>query len=165
MNKMKVTYFACRNRLSSSYTLVATLILSVLVNSSLGFAAGGSSYAQREILDPCLGSRWQFHIDLEHPERPARLVRIDSTAVRSNQSWRAPVFVIRAGDQIAVEQDTASLHVRLRAEAIESAIAGQVLKVRLHAVQAALPATGSIIRVLAVAPGEGRWLSSERRGQ
>jgi hypothetical protein len=165
MNEMKGTYFACRHSSPSPCALAAMLILSVLVNSSVAFAAGGPSHPQREILDPCLGSRWQFQVDLVHPERPARLVRIDSTALPSNEARQTPVIAIRAGDQIAVERDTAFVHVRLQAVAIESAVAGEVLRVRLYTGRAALPATGAMIRVLAVAPGEGRWLTSERRGQ
>jgi len=146
-------------------SLETTLALMFLLTGALAMAAAGPAHPQREILDSCLGSRWQFHVDPAHPERPAQLVLIDRSALPPSQTQPAPVIAIRAGDRITVEQETAFLHARLQAVAIESAIAGQVLRVRLASGKSTLLATGAVIRIRAIAPGQGRWLTAEQRSQ
>jgi flagella basal body P-ring formation protein FlgA len=60
---------------------------------------------------------------------------------------RSSQFVIHSGDLLLLEQHTAVLDAKLEATALEPAILGEVLKVRLKV-------TGKV--VLAVATGTGR---------
>ena len=125
---------------------------------------------QREIVDPCLGTRWQLVADAQHPERPGHLVLVDSRALRSSGTTPAgsppstpasttQLPVIRAGDRIAVLQQTPILRGRFQAVALESAATGQTLRVRLLGNSDTLTGNlGTIVDVRALRAGEAAWL-------
>jgi hypothetical protein len=130
---------------------------------SPGAAERPAGEFRREILDPCLGSRWQLVTDPAHPEWPGRLVLVEppvslpSAPAAPSGALRAVAlpaaipasfqplslapsptsppapFAIRAGDRLTVDQQTSVLHARLQAIALESARAGQTTRVRLAA--------------------------------
>lgn len=135
---------------------------------SPGAAERPAGEFRREILDPCLGSRWQLVTDPAHPEWPGRLVLVEppvslpsAPAAPSPTSPPAP-FAIRAGDRLTVDQQTSVLHARLQAIALESARAGQTTRVRLAAgTHSARGWDGTVIAVVVTAPGQASWLASE----
>jgi hypothetical protein len=141
---------------------------------------------RREFFDPCLGSRWHLVTNPEHPEWPGRLVLVEAgglgvdrsiaehafhateaptTVLRSGEipvDSGIPAIVIRAGERVTVDQQTQVLHARFQAIALESAIAGQRMRVRLGAgTHSARGLDGVVIPVLATAPGQARWLAGE----
>jgi hypothetical protein len=138
---------------------------------------GTQAPSQRDIVDPCLGIRWQRVADAQHPERPGRLVPVDSGVVRvSNPSSpgsallpapsTAALPVIHAGDRIAVSQQTPILRARFQAVALESGAAGQTLRVRLlGSAQTLTGNRGTVVDVRAVQAGEAVWLTVDRNPQ
>jgi len=152
---------------------VAALALLAVLPAS-GQAAGASSSGLRmrvavdapppgQILrvldDPHTGNRWLLFTDPTHPGGPGRLVRIpgspgasilastpattSSAAENLDQTLRP---IIRAGDQILVEEHTPVVEARLEAVALGPATKGAFLAARLQI-------GGHVVRVLAVAPG------------
>lgn len=133
--------------------------------------AGGE--VVREIDDPHTGARWLLMRDSGHPGGPGRMVlafaprgqalsnagngvanevrsetRIE-TRSDSGQSLagNAPAPpVIRAGDRLTVEENTAVIEARLEAVALNPAAIGSPLNVRLAI-------GGRVVRVVAVATG------------
>jgi hypothetical protein len=115
----------------------------------------------KDILDRCLGSRWQLVVDSRHPAWPGKLILINSGDGHGSASGgerRSPEFeataassatlpvprdssdrlsspalplVIRSGDRVTVEQNTHVLHALLEAVALESGQVGQRIRVRL----------------------------------
>jgi hypothetical protein len=142
---------------------------------------GTQAPSLREIVDPCLGTRWQLVADAQHPERPRRLVLVNSGVYRvSNPSpagsvppsvslrEASPVAlpVIRAGDRITVLQQTSILRARLQAVALESGAAGQTLRVRLLGGADTLTGNqGTVVDVRAMQAGEAVWLAVDRNSQ
>ena len=141
----------------------------------------------REAVDPCLGLHWQWIADPLHPERPYRLVMAGaeivpgipaSTAANAqapanlsaptasvSASVSAPV--IRAGDAITVHQETGAVRARLQAIALDSARAGEPLRVRLTVTSDAgqgrnfvLSSLGPVVTVRAAAAHEAVWSST-----
>jgi hypothetical protein len=138
----------------------------------------------REIVDPCLGSRWQLHVDSSHPGWPGRLVLLDSAAGHSGDAAGQSAYrsyamadgihragasgndfpnltlplAIRVGEQITVEQDSEVLHARFQAIALESARVGQGMRVRLSAgTTVPLSMKGTVISVIATGMGRAKW--------
>jgi len=127
-----------------------------------------SGALDREIVDPCLGTRWRLIANAEHPERPGRLVLVDRGLDRvappgqNTPAARAPAWAIRSGDRLTVAQETAILRARFQAVALESAEAGQRLRVRLiGGADTRTGNFGTVVEVRAVAPGEAVWLGVE----
>jgi len=137
----------------------------------------------REIVDPCLGTRWQFVADVQHPERPGRLILIDPRArpmraaaqpapneLRNPDanSYRAAAQsrLIRAGDRVTVLQETAFLRARLQAVALESAVAGQTMRVRLlGGADIHTGNQGAVLVVRASSAQEVTWIAVEENRQ
>jgi hypothetical protein len=146
--------------------------------------------AEREFVDPCLGSHWKIQTNAEHPGWPGRLVLMDAGAVRGGQrgnsasavsvedkvgrvsssSREVPRFspnlalplAVRTGDRLIVEQDSAVLHAEFQAVALESARAGDRLRVRLSAGSTApLSIAGKVVSVLVTGAGQARWTFEE----
>jgi hypothetical protein len=122
---------------------------------------------QRQIVDPCLGTRWQLVPNALHPEQPGRLILADSTIIRplKPDSGATPASspVIRAGDRVTVFQSTSVLRARLAAVALESAAAGQTMRVRLLAgTETRNGSQGTVVDVRAIAVGEASWLGVHR---
>lgn len=73
-----------------------------------------------------------------------------------------PVLAIRIGDRIEVDQSSPQLYARFQAVALQSAIAGHPLRVRLLVSKTPqLNAEGAVIVVTASGPGQASWTSSE----
>ncbi|HEY6487926.1 MAG TPA: hypothetical protein VIY99_02300 [Terracidiphilus sp.] len=104
--------------------------------------------AIRAIDDSALSGNWLLIADRKHAGAPGRLVAFSGR----DPDWRRDLAVppapriIRGGDRVLVEQDSAAIHARLDAVALGPAAAGEVLTVRLAT-------TGKALRVQAVAPG------------
>ena len=87
--------------------------------------------------DSLLPKRWAILRDDAHPEAPRTLVPAGSSsaAVKSHGGIRMPVAgrqnVVHAGDQLILLDDSATLHLQLAAVAIENAMEGETLRVRL----------------------------------
>jgi hypothetical protein len=113
----------------------------------------------RFIDDRSLGNRWLLCRDPEHPGGPGRLLLIAS-------NWREGVSggigrltpgmpavppatarpVIRSGDRLVIEEDSAVARARLAAVALESAVAGSGFHARLEI-------GGKVVRAVAVSAG------------
>jgi hypothetical protein len=113
----------------------------------------------REIDDPQTGTRWLLTRNAVHPEGPGRLatasMRIDSDPIHVGREGKVqgvtaaevpPRLVIRAGDRLIVEENTATIEARLEAVALGGAAAGSLLQARLKI-------GGRIVRVIARTPG------------
>jgi hypothetical protein len=108
----------------------------------------------REIDDPHTGDRWLLEPNLTHPEGPGRLVRLvgtgpgagDRAGVVSSRNGAALVAVIRAGDRLIVEENTAVVEARLEAVALGAAAPGSTFNVRLRI-------GGRVLRAVALGPG------------
>lgn len=75
-----------------------------------------------------------------------------------------PVMVIRTGDRITLEQDSEFVHARFEAVALEPAVAGQRLRVRLSSFIAP-DLSAPVISVLALGAGSARWINSAGGGR
>jgi hypothetical protein len=113
----------------------------------------------REIDDPHSGARWVLARDPNHPAGPGRLVLAEG--LRSRASEHDPEVVpsrpiIRAGDRLIVEENTAVAEARLEAVALGPAVIGSTFDVRLKI-------GGGVVRALAIAPGRAAFLPEVRR--
>jgi|SRR5580658_1318847 hypothetical protein len=118
----------------------------------------------REIDDPRNGDRWLLMRDESHPAGPGLLKlvsavgggRIDpgqaSQARQTTPAADAPPPVIRAGDRVVVEENTAVVEAHFEAVAMNPAWAGSAFNVRLSM-------GGRVVR--AVASGPGRAIFQE----
>jgi len=93
--------------------------------------------AVKVIDDPHSGLRWLLVEDPDHPEGPGRLVALDSHGNGAGVQNRAAKAartqpVIRAGEQVQVEEHSAVVESSLQAVALESAVRGGLLRVRLR---------------------------------
>jgi hypothetical protein len=137
----------------------------------------------RDIVDPCLGIRWELMVDAQHPERPGRLVQVGRgvqprTSTNPSSSFEgayagsttgtaraAPATppLIRAGDRVTVIQQTAILRARFQAVALEPAVGGQTMRVRLLGGQDIRTGNqGAVILVRALSSGEVGWIALDR---
>jgi hypothetical protein len=129
--------------------------------TTLGVSAT-STPVFREIDDPQSGIRWLLLLDPGNPGGPGRLVmagsRHETPSTRNNLSETGPAAtreassaepprVIHAGDRLVVEEHSPVSDVCLEAVALERAVTGKTLNVRLKA-------GGRVVR--AVALGTGR---------
>lgn len=104
--------------------------------------------AVRAIDDYALGIHWLLVADREHSGAPGRLVALSGRNSDGRRDFAAPPAprIVRGGDPVLVEQDSATMRARLEAIALGPAAAGEILSVRLTT-------TGKALRVRAVAPG------------
>ena len=125
----------------------------------------------RAIDDPATGSYWLLERDPDHPGGPGRLVMVSATTaegapaggpkqtmVRSATGVAASMAaapVIRAGDRLVVEENTAVVRARLEAVALGPAMRGGRFEVRLAI-------GGKAVR--AVALGAGRAVFADQIG-
>ncbi len=104
----------------------------------------------REIDDPHNGNRWLLERDSSRPGAPGRLVLVGVAEYGASEAGTtgkvSALPVIRAGDHIIVEENTSLVEARLEAVALNPALSGAPLKVRLVI-------GGRVLRALAVAPG------------
>jgi hypothetical protein len=121
----------------------------------------------REIDDPFNGARWLLVRDENCPAGPRRLVLIESgrgelsrsrkfgaaTAELASNELATLRPVIRAGDRLVVEENTAVVESRLEAVALGPAAAGGSLEVRLRI-------GGKVVRAVALAPGRAAFAST-----
>ncbi len=129
----------------------------------------GSSVVRR-IDDPQAGLRWLLLKNTRNPAGPGRLVpasvenvkpgaervhRPTAGMLRAYASRQIPV--IRAGDALVVEDESAVARIRLEGIAMMPAAAGANLKVRLKV-------GGQTINATALGPGHA-WLSAQFVGQ
>jgi hypothetical protein len=105
----------------------------------------------RELNDPVTGDRWLLLRDFANPGGPGRWVLssrgASSAGVRNSGIVTGALLpVIRPGDRLIVEQDSALIHARLEAVALGSAMPGAVVNVRLQI-------GGKVFRAVALGPG------------
>jgi len=108
----------------------------------------------REIVDPSTGDLWLLLRDRSRPGGPGRLVLSARRANTQSAILGTPAQpasaselpVIRAGDLVIVEEHTPVVDARLEAIALGSARNGAYFKARLQI-------GGSVVRVVAVSPG------------
>lgn len=130
----------------------------VILSSGDGVLTTVSSYAQgeivREIDDPHTGDRWLLMRDNNLPGGPGRLVlvageRNRAGAIQRPANWGSETLhlpMIRAGDQLIVEEHTAIADAVLEARAMNPAALGSMLNVRLAI-------GGRVVRAVAAGPG------------
>jgi len=107
----------------------------------------------REIDDPHSGARWLLMRNADHPGGPGLLLLAESgrKLVQQGQagfepSGTGPRTVIRAGERLVVEENTAVVEARLEAVALNPAVIGSVLDARLRI-------GGRVVRAVALGPG------------
>ena len=103
----------------------------------------------REIDDPRNGDRWLLMRDPDHPGGPGLLLLVSAVQVKNKQAagpeLTAQAPIIRAGDPVLVEENTAVAEARLEAVALGPAWQGSPFNVRLTM-------GGKVLRVLAAGP-------------
>jgi hypothetical protein len=103
----------------------------------------------REIDDPRNGDRWLLMRDPDHPGGPGLLRVVSAVRLNTGQAGPSPAEkapIIRAGDRVLVEENTAVAEARLEAVALGPARQGSPFNVRLIM-------GGKVLRVLAAGPG------------
>ncbi len=118
-------------------------------------AAGDRSTVRvmAEIDDAQLGIRWLVRSDPTHPGGPGVMTPAAySKGVIPNTSSLAEVAqpVIRGGDQVIVEENSAVARARLEAIALGSAAAGGSFQARLRT-------GGKVVRAIALGPGRAMF--------
>jgi len=156
--------------------LRALALIVFLLASVISFAATTSAVTlasqvgelRKEIVDPCLGARWQLIVDPSHPGWPGRLILAAmDEGVRSSHAARGTAglestIAIHVGDQVSVDQSSPVIHAQFQAIALQSAAVGKVLRVRLMAGKnMPLNTQGVVVSVLATGVKQTRWLAPE----
>ena len=117
----------------------------------------GSERVVAERIDPATGARWELVRDAAHPAAPARWVLSAMGAGKSSRATAEELKpVIRAGDRIVVEEQTAVLSAWLEATALTSAGSGGELRARLAI-------GGRVLEARAIAPGRAEIEAEARR--
>jgi len=134
---------------------------SVLVSSPSSIQASAVSPGDivREIDDPHTGDRWLLVRGYTHPGGPGLLLLVSAVKVASRQTEAGaeiPPPIIRVGDRVVVEENTAVIEARLEAIALSPATAGSALNVRLTL-------GGRMVRVVAVGPGRAAFQGETQR--
>jgi len=122
-----------------------------LFSASVPVAVSGEIV--REIDDPHTGDRWLLLRDSSHPGGPGRMVLVANVRneTRPNELEAGALRpVIRAGDRLIVEEDTAVVAARLEAVALGPAVIGSPFEARLKI-------GGRVVRALALAPGRAAF--------
>jgi hypothetical protein len=123
--------------------------------------------AIRVIRDPHTAMRWLLKRDPTRPSGPGRMVLLGQQEVTEPQCasvtqgnvetyQKIPNPVIRNGDRLVVEENTAVVTARLAAIALGSAIEGTGLRVRLLI-------GGKVVRAVAIGPGRAAFAASAGR--
>lgn len=106
----------------------------------------------REINDPALGVLWLLIKDPQHSGGPGKFVMVDKTkGLRSAdasalQGIEQALPVIHAGERVVVEEHSAVVDARLEGTALEPALQGAPLRVRLKL-------SGQVVHAIAQASG------------
>jgi predicted secreted protein len=112
----------------------------------------------REIDDPHNGDRWLLMRDDKHPGGPGLMVLAatarmgpgdpgnPSSSIQVGPEVSTPAPIIRVGDRVIVEENTAIVEARLEAVAMGPALAGVPFNVRLSI-------GGRVVRAVATTPG------------
>jgi hypothetical protein len=123
--------------------------------SAENLRSGAQGEIIREIDDPHTGDRWLLVRNDQLAGGPGRLVLVaahhnasDGATVRSADQAREARFlpVIRTGDRLIVEEHTARVDAVLEARALNPAMSGAALDVRLTI-------GGNVVRAIAMGPG------------
>jgi hypothetical protein len=130
----------------------------------------GADHVVREIDDPHTGARWLLMRDPKRPGGPGRMVLAAgmekegqeeragaSSAASEELSRKVRLPVIRAGDRLIVEENTAVVEAWLEAVALGPAPSGSPLNARLTI-------GGKVVRVVALGPGRAAF-AAEAEGQ
>jgi hypothetical protein len=123
--------------------------------------------AIRVIRDPHTAMRWLLKRDPTRPSGPGRMVLLGQQEVTKAQFASAtnenaamyqsiPANVIRTGDRLVMEENTANVTARLEATALGSAIKGAAFRVRLSI-------GGKIVRAVAIGPGRAAFAANAGR--
>ena len=121
----------------------------------------------RVIDDPHTGARWLLVRDGIHPAGPGRLILLAGAGSQHSQDGAETVYpsyatqfgavslrpVIRTGDRLVVEENTAVAEVRLEAVALGPAGVGSELKVRLKI-------SDKVLRAKALGAGRAEFLAA-----
>jgi hypothetical protein len=160
---MALAVLAASARVFGQAAILAPACPMVMI-SSKGLNAGtiqDGGEVVREIDDPHNGARWLLMRDSSHPGGPGRMVpggeprgkalnhvrKGAGTVTAQYQPGSAPVQpVIRAGDRLIVEENTAVAQAWLEAVALGPAAVGSPLDARLAI-------GGRVVRVVALAAG------------
>ena len=125
----------------------------VLISPQVLVQAQPGGEIVREIDDPHSGARWLLLRNTEHPGGPGRLMLVEGVQNRPREnkveaelSQAEPRTVIRAGERLIVEENTAVVEARLEAVALGAAVTGSVLEARLRI-------GGRVVRAVALGPG------------
>jgi hypothetical protein len=102
----------------------------------------------REIDDPRNGDRWLLVRGDSHPGGPGLLLLVSAVQNKTRQAGPEPAAppIIRTGDRVIVEENTAAVEARLEAVALNPAWPGSLFNVRLTV-------GGKVLRVRAAGPG------------
>ena len=129
--------------------VVAPLVELRTGSSIPGMLAGGA--VQREIDDPHLGNRWFLVRNPSHPGGPGLLIPAAPGQVAAPARKKSAVLpVIRTGERLVVEENTALVEVRLEAVALSPAQPGSTFNLRLVA-------GGKVVRAVALGPGRAAF--------
>jgi len=130
----------------------------VIVSSESASPQGSTNgEVVREIDDPNSGARWILSRDASHPGGPGRMVLVGGLRSEAGSGTRKQEPgdalsltvlkpVIRTGDRLILEENSAVVEARLEAVALGPAAVGSPLKVRLTI-------GGKVVRALALGPG------------
>lgn len=126
-------------------------------SAAVSGSTGAAGEILREIDDPHNGDRWLLVRDDSHPGGPGRLllvsaVRVQARAAGLEVKTETQAPIIRGGEKVIVEQNTAVVEARLEAVAMGPAWAGSSFNVRLTI-------GGRVVR--AIAAGQGRGILQE----
>jgi hypothetical protein len=113
----------------------------------------------REIDDPDNGDRWLLVRDASHPQGPGLMLLVSSArvvAAHSAPTTEMPAPIIRIGDRVVVEENTAIVNARIEGAAMAPASAGLAFNVRLSI-------GGQVVRAVAIAPGRASFEQETRR--
>lgn len=127
-------------------------------------AASPAEEAVREIDDPHTGDRWLLVRNRTNPGAPGRMVLLESLQSSEAGGAEAPsqpetkrLPVIRNGDRVVIEEDTAVIDARFEAVALGPAMDGAVFNARLTV-------GGKVVRAVALGPGRASFApDGERR--
>jgi hypothetical protein len=127
--------------------------------------------AIRVIRDPHTALRWRLERDPARSGAPGRMVLLSDQERSQPESVNivngvvdrvmkpnrnSPYPVIRSGDRLILEEDSAVAEVRLEAVALGSAVEGEEFRARVVI-------GGKILRAVAIAPGRAAFAATEGR--
>jgi hypothetical protein len=155
----------CANGQAVPATLEPAPHSEMLVTSTTAASAvssGAAGHVLRVIDDPHTGARWLLMRDDRHPAGPGRLLltaQPDRDRAIANMNSNATQFdpvpvhpVIRMGDRVVVEENSAVAEVRLEAVALGPAGVGSEFNVRLKI-------GGKVLRAKALGAGSAAFLT------